>query len=116
MNVSHFRVNSQGSIKVEFHVITKDLKRLGYETNPRGPTAEIQNQGPSEGIGLVQKLGPKKGSRKKDKNGEQEDPGAIQPAMASTIEEGYQGSRIEECWGRNQFEEGIMAGDNSLLS
>ena len=94
-------MTSQGSIKVEFHVITKDLKRLGYETNPRGPTSEIQNQGPSEGIGLVQKS--KSGGKSKDTNPEQDtsaegDPEAIQTIARSTIEEGYEeGSRVEEC-------------------
>ncbi len=47
------RVSSQGWVEVQFNVMTKDLKRLGYESSPRGPAGEIRNQGPSEGIGLV---------------------------------------------------------------
>lgn len=98
------RVCSEGSIKVEFHVITKDLKRLGYETNPRGPAEEIQNQGPSEGIGLVQKTTTESGKgvgRKREKGFEAEpegDPEAIQTISRSTIEEGYEeGSQVQEC-------------------
>lgn len=29
------RVSSRGSVQVEFHIITKDLKRLGYDSAPR---------------------------------------------------------------------------------
>ena len=47
------RVRSQGWVEVMFNVITKDLKRLGYESSPRGSAGEVRNQGPSEGIGLV---------------------------------------------------------------
>eukprot|EP00095_Tigriopus_kingsejongensis_P007574 snap_masked-scaffold369_size193746-processed-gene-0.23 protein:Tk07574 transcript:snap_masked-scaffold369_size193746-processed-gene-0.23-mRNA-1 annotation:"b9 domain-containing protein 1 isoform x1" len=49
------RVNSQGWVKVQFNVITKDLKRLGYEHSPQGNNSVVENQGPSEGIGLVTK-------------------------------------------------------------
>lgn len=79
-------------------MITKDLKRLGYETNPRGPTAEIQNQGPSEGIGLVENTGRSAKQKKKDGARQVEDPEAIQTAAAaaSTVEEGYPGSQVQE--------------------
>jgi B9 domain-containing protein 1 len=40
-------------LKVEFNVISKDLKRLGYEASPRMQVSEVKNQGPSEGLGLV---------------------------------------------------------------
>ena len=84
-------------------MITKDLKRLGYETDPRGPATEIQNQGPSEGIGLVQKsaANAKKNRKKEMMHLEpqvQEDPEAIQAAPGSAVEEGYVGggSQVEE--------------------
>ena len=49
------RVRSMGHVAVEFNVITKDLKRLGYEGSPRGPASEVRNQGPTGGIGVVAK-------------------------------------------------------------
>lgn len=64
------RVKSMGWIKVSFNVIAKDLKRLGYETSPRGPVSEVKNQGPSEGIGLVTKTQ----SRRRKKKVEKDDP------------------------------------------
>ncbi len=49
------RVTSMGYVTVEFNVITKDLKRLGYEGSQRGPAGEVRNAGPSEGVGIVTK-------------------------------------------------------------
>ncbi|TRY69435.1 hypothetical protein TCAL_08080 [Tigriopus californicus] len=49
------RVNSQGWVKVQFNIITKDLKRLGYEHSAQGANSEVKNQGPSEGMGLLTK-------------------------------------------------------------
>lgn len=54
------RVSSNGWVKVHFNIITKDLKKLGYQSKPKGHTSEIRNQGPSEGIGLVTKHSGKK--------------------------------------------------------
>ena len=55
------RVTSQGWVQVQFNVITKDLKRLGYESTPQSGIKEVRNHGPSDGIGLVAKT-------KKEKN------------------------------------------------
>jgi B9 domain-containing protein 1 len=67
------RVNSQGWVHVHFHVMSKDLKRLGYESSPRGPNSEVRNQGPVEGLGLVARV-----ARKKD-----DDVGSVQEAATS---------------------------------
>ena len=48
-------IRSMGHVTVEFNVVTKDLKRLGYEGSPRGPASEVRNQGPAGGIGVVSK-------------------------------------------------------------
>ena len=51
------RVTSSGHVYVQMNVISKDLKRLGYDSTPGGPQTEIRNQGPSDGMGLVTKSG-----------------------------------------------------------
>ena len=50
-------------------MISKDLKRLGYESSPRGPVPELSNRGPSDGLGIISKSNKNtKGSRRKREN------------------------------------------------
>lgn len=69
------RVSTNGSVRLSFSVISKDLRRLGYEAAPRGKAdanggggSEIRNRGPSDGLGLVAKDGGG-GRRRSGKSG-----------------------------------------------
>ncbi len=87
------RVTTNGWLEVTFSVITKDLKRMGYESTPRataqtasssgarrpgggggGGGGEIQNQGPADGIGLVSRRSLA-GGRKLQQEQQEEDGG-----------------------------------------
>ena len=47
-------------------MISKDLKRLGYASEPRGPVAELANRGPTDGLGIVTRAADKR--KKKTRN------------------------------------------------
>ena len=59
------RVRSCGWVRLTFNIMTKDLKRLGYETKPKGAVKGIKNSGPGEGVGLVSKTGNETGTLRK---------------------------------------------------